>query len=340
VARELARHNDVYALNLRVGDTGVAPDEAAELRITSFELASRLHKVFHWPLFYEGLRALNQERYDVIVCEYVWAGIYGLMLTGLTGVPYVFHDHDVEHMIKRQTDSTFEYLYGSALEWMCCQTATLVVTVSEKDLDHLSGWIRHQGFVSRLGVDTEVLNPYYTPVPNVCPTILFFGHLGYLPNVQAVEEIYYHIAPAVAEQVPAARFVIAGSDDHFTLEHPSVERVGFVPDIADCIKRSDLVIVPLKMGGGMRMKIIESLACGKTVISTPEGASGIPDEFHNLIICDLAQFPQAIIEAFQSRSRVSSEDYAWISHKYSWSAIVQEMQTKIEEILSLDELEC
>jgi glycosyltransferase involved in cell wall biosynthesis len=333
VAKELARHNDVYALNLGLGSTTVAPDTEVEFRVHSFKLASRLQKIFYWPLFQEGLRALRQEQYDVIVCNHLWAGIYGFSLSRLTGAPYVFQGHDVDHIIKRKTASTLEYLYSSIIEWLCCKTAKLVITVSKEDLDQLSGWIRHRGFASRLGVDTRVLNPYYTRVSHGRPTVLFFGNLSYLPNVQAVEEIYGYIAPAVVEQMPNVKFIIAGQNDRFTLEHPNVERVGFVPDIAASIKASDLVIVPLRMGGGMRLKIIESLACGKTVISTEEGVAGIPDRFHDLIICDLARFPQTIVEALQTRPCVSAEDFALISRKYSWGAVADEIQAEIEVVL-------
>jgi glycosyltransferase involved in cell wall biosynthesis len=211
--------------------------------------------------------------------------------------------------------------------------AKLVILVSQDDLDHLSSWIRHKAFASRLGVDTNALNPYYTPMANKHPMVLFFGSLDYLPNRQAVEEIYQHIAPAVTDRVPNAKFVIAGKQGRFTFEHPNVDRVGFVPDIAACIKQSDLVIVPLKMGSGMRMKIIESLACGKTVISTSEGAAGISDKFQNLVICNLSQFPQAIIQSLQTRPLVSTADFDLISRKYSWKTIVGEMQSEIESAL-------
>jgi len=77
------------------------------------------------------------------------------------------------------------------------------------------------------------------------------------------------------------KFQIFGENPPKNISHPNMQITGFASNLESYIRRANVVIVPIIKGGGMRMKIIESLACGKTVISTYKGASGIPNIFGN-----------------------------------------------------------
>ena len=110
--------------------------------------------------------------------------------------------------------------------------------------------------------------------------LLFFGAQSYLPNLEAVERIALKIEPRLREKAAFPfRFLICGGGlpkSHDNLkERPNMEFLGFVDDLEEYILAADLVINPVVSGGGVKTKIIESVALGKTVLSSRSGAAGM-----------------------------------------------------------------
>lgn len=128
-----------------------------------------------------------------------------------------------------------------------------------------------------------------------CLTILYLGTFGYFPNVDAAVWLCREILPVIREQNPGlVRLLLVGSGappEVRALDHiPEVEFVGEVPDVAPWYEQSNLVVVPLRAGGGTRIKLLEALAYRRPVVSTPIGAEGLDlvnDE--HLLIADRAQ---------------------------------------------------
>lgn len=130
------------------------------------------------------------------------------------------------------------------------------------------------------------------------PLILFFGPLDYQPNKEALKTIVTSIAPQVNLANKKARFLIVGKNPPKNNTNPNIIFTGIVEKIEDYINASDVVIVPLHSGGGVRTKILESLACKKLVISTSIGAEGIPLPLYDstlFIHDDLTNFNKQII---------------------------------------------
>jgi glycosyltransferase involved in cell wall biosynthesis len=109
--------------------------------------------------------------------------------------------------------------------------------------------------------------------------VLFFGQLDNRPAIDALEIIINKIVPGLEKKELNYKLVICGKGDGKGLlrkfNHRNVIFKGFVERIQDYINASDVIIVPLKSGSGTRMKILESLACGKRVVSTTIGAEGL-----------------------------------------------------------------
>lgn len=171
---------------------------------------------------------------------------------------------------------------------------------------------------------------YYKPRPAAPQpngrTVIFFGTLSYLPNSDGVVHFVKESWPRIAEAHPEARFKIAGGGPPpqvAELAGPRIELTGFVPDLRPHLAEAAAVVVPLRLGGGTRLKIVEAMAMGKAIVSTTLGAEGIeaipgrdlliedrPDAFADAVSRLLAD-PGLAARIGRSARRLAEERYAW-----------------------------
>jgi glycosyltransferase involved in cell wall biosynthesis len=159
-------------------------------------------------------------------------------------------------------------------------------------------------------------------------TVVFFGLLSYAPNVDGVTYFARNIWPRIAEANPKARFKIIGASPPRALQAlagPRIELTGFVPDLRPHLAGAAVVVVPLRLGGGTRLKIVEAMAMGKAIVSTSLGAEGIEAiAGRDLLIADEpAAFADAVIRLLaepglnerigRSARQLAVDRYAWRS---------------------------
>jgi len=183
------------------------------------------------------------------------------------------------------------------------------------------------------GVDTEEFRPRDVPISDG-RTIVFFGTMNYFPNLDAVRWLFREIWPALSKRHPTARLEIIGSHpppDVLTQQNDRVTISGLVDDLPRHLAEAAAIVVPLRIGGGTRLKILESLSMGKAVVSTRLGAEGIlakPGE--DIVIADE---PEAIVDGLFRvleepglAERLGENGRRLVSDRYSWSAIGAEME--------------
>jgi polysaccharide biosynthesis protein PslH len=161
--------------------------------------------------------------------------------------------------------------------------------------------------------------------------VLFFGRLDYEPNADAVRILCRDIWPLVLATHPEARLRIVGSGSiseliALTEGSPSINLVGRVDDIADELRTAAVVAVPLRSGGGTRLKILEAMAAGCAVVSTSLGAEGIDlvNGEHALIRDSPNEFAQALIELIQDRPlarRLGAAARELVARAYEWRSV-------------------
>jgi glycosyltransferase involved in cell wall biosynthesis len=265
-----------------------------------------------------------------------------MLLKILTGTPLLFDDHNVEYLRLRRMGS-LAWPFVGLLEFITCHIADRVICVSDTDKKYLTqrlGVPLHKIQVAVNGADVEYLIHYEVDIDSVRSSIgvkpdevmiLFFGNLRYSPNAQAVGIILDQILPQLDSQDHSIRVVIAGSGDlevrkRYDRIPSNVIFTGFVDDIAALIKSADLVIAPLTSGSGTRLKIIESVACGRRVISTTIGAEGLDQRTlgDSLVICDeWDAFAQAVVETINWGALAPSPAFI---QTYDWRHIVQRLR--------------
>jgi len=290
------------------------------------------------------IEILLTKKIDVIICDYPWSGINLLVSNFFFRKPFIFHEHNVEYKIKDEIRAK----YGKSmkiLELILCKLAKRIVTVSEKDRETL---IKELGinprkiFVVENGFDDKIFYPNSKNVKKIRekynlkddPIILFFGKLDYPPNKDAVYKIRWNILPFVLEKIPNAKFLIVGKKYEFGIEHENMIFTGLVDNIQDYVNAADVVIAPILAGSGTRIKILESIACGKIVVSTSKGAEGLINEITKpflKIADDWKTFADLIVETIEKKEK-KKVPKGFIK-KYSWENIYRKFDKILEEVV-------
>jgi glycosyltransferase involved in cell wall biosynthesis len=277
-----------------------------------------------------------ERRFDVAVCDFLDAAVN--FPENLT-IPTVLFQHNVEAEIWRrhaETESNplrkmiyrMEFAKMLRYEQKIVRDYRHVIAVSEHDKKLMSQCVDESRItVVPTGVDLKQYRP--EPVPReVEPLVMFVGAMDWEPNIDAVEYFCGEIWPQVLAEVPEARFRIVGRNPDRRVERfacSSIEVTGRVASVLEHLRAAAVVIVPLRIGGGTRLKIYEAMAAGKAVVSTTVGAEGL-DVHHgrDIILADTpAEFFKSVVGFLRDlRLRADYERAAAeLAAQYDWSAI-------------------
>jgi len=164
--------------------------------------------------------------------------------------------------------------------------------------------------------------------------VLFIGSFLYSPNIDALYTICNKIAPNFENNV---QFIIIGKNPPDLSKPKNVKILGYVDDVKRYILESDICIAPLRYGSGTRLKILEYMAMGKSVISTTKGAEGITYTPNRDIIIEntIDSFPERIEELIADkikRSEIEKNAMTLIKQKYDWKLYQKKLQGVYEAI--------
>lgn len=233
--------------------------------------------------FVDALCAEVEKHPDIVQCEFVEMISLGNFLP--KGTPKIFVNHQIHHVYSRRflqvhgSTPYGEYLAASmkAQEIGYLRAFDAVVTFSEVD---------RQTLALDLPIDRIFCSPFPIPSdvaiaarPNAQSDgrFVFIGSELHHPNADALSWLLKEIWPRIAAQVPNPRLEVIGqwSEHWTTLTHDCrVSFVGFAPDINAALRRG-IMLVPLRIGSGIRTKILAAFGCGMPVVSTTVGAEGL-----------------------------------------------------------------
>ena len=219
-----------------------------------------------------------------------------------------------------------------AYERRACEAATLVLAVSGEDARVLKVLApsAHVAVVPN-GVDVDRYVP--APDPVAGSDVVFTGTMDFRPNVDAVRWFATAVWPLVRAQAPAARFVIAGRNPPAAvraLAAPGVLVTGEVPDDLPVLHQAAVFVVPMRFGGGSRLKLLQALSCGLPVVATTAGAEGVPVEHdHHLLVADSApDFAAAVVRLLRDRTTAQRLGAAGrtFAQRYRWERIGEALE--------------
>ncbi len=190
------------------------------------------------------------------------------------------------------------------------------------------------------GVDTRAYRGDFGPPQ--ADTLVYSGALTYRANFDAVGYFLRDIFPLVRARRPGARLLVTGKTDGVPLTRlPLGERValtGYVEDIRPVVARAWAAIVPLRVGGGTRLKILEALALGTPVVSTSKGAEGLDlqDGEHLLIADTPREFAEAVTRLLSDaalREALGRRGQERVRRLYDWERIGAQLNAYLQRIL-------
>ncbi|MCP4348268.1 MAG: glycosyltransferase [Desulfobacterales bacterium] len=284
--------------------------------------------------------------YDVAICDFVQSA---LMFRNIKGIPTVLFQHNVESEISkrhiRQSGNIimkfFWFLQWKKMLWFekkACKSFDKVIAVSEKDRQTFEELYTVNNVATiPTGVDID----YFAPVPDTDTennSIVFCGSMDWLPNEDAV---IFFIKEILTKIQPNITLTVVGRNPSPGLvklvrDYPEVSLTGWVDDTRPYIARSSLFIVPIRIGGGTRMKIYEAMAMGKTVVSTTVGAEGLPviDGENIIIEDDPSGFGKKITELLKSaeqREKIGTTACAYVRQHFAWERVAESFSTICQE---------
>ncbi len=188
------------------------------------------------------------------------------------------------------------------------------------------------------GVDLEYFSTQAErPVP---PTLLYTGTMHYYPNIDAVQFFFEDIYPHLASRVQDLRVLIVGHQPPPEIlsyqKLPGVTITGSVPDVRPYLADCTATMVPLRLGGGTRLKIMESIAAGRAVISTTVGAEGVGMRHreHLLVADEPAAFAEQAAELLgdsELRQRLVRQARPLVEERFSWDVLGHRFEAACRE---------
>jgi len=281
---------------------------------------------------------IRQQKFDVAVCDFLSSA---LNFPDHLATPSALFQHNVETVLwKRKAEfevktvdrlvSKIEYAKMVRFEPAQVRRFHHVIAVSEADRQAMSGMV-DPSHISVVPTGVDLSKYEYDPQvePN-CPLVVYTGSMDWEANIDGVEFFCREIWPVVLRKVPNARFRIVGRDPHprvKKLASDSVEVTGTVPSIVPHLREAAVFVVPLRIGGGTRIKIYEGMATGKATVATSVGAEGLDVQHGRDILLedDPKAFAEAIVTLLKDpgmRRRYEAAAAA-TARKYDWSVIGQ-----------------
>lgn len=190
------------------------------------------------------------------------------------------------------------------------------------------------------GVDTDEF--LFSPLEYEEKSVVFLGNYLHYPNVDAVLFFRKEIWPGLKSQVPGIKFYIVGQGPPPEVkafsEDESIIITGKVDDVKPYLKKGQVFICPVRLGGGFRGKILEAMAIGRPIVSTPLGAEGIPSVHGENIL--LAENPQSFIRSITDLltdsalfQKIQRNGRKLVEDKYAWAKGVEVLEEVLEELV-------
>lgn len=294
---------------------------------------------------------INAGDVDIVLCDFLEMAINCL---DITEVPKVLFQHNVETEIWRRHFKVNRnplkkgYLYIDYRKYfnyekMACGKFDDVFVVSDSDSRLLENnfEIPHTTLIPT-GVDVEYFRPGAEPDDG--NTIVFVGSMDWLPNQDAVEYFVDSIYPLIKQQKPDVRFYIVGRRPPEKIRNlekadSSIKVTGTVDDIRPYVDRARVYIVPIRIGGGTRIKIYEAMAQKKAVVSTTIGAEGLPltDGKHIIIKDQPEEFAGAVCGLMKDENaaaQLGENARDFVTGEVSWENIARDFSDALGRIVN------
>ncbi len=286
---------------------------------------------------------LAEKQFDVVHMDSIYVAPYIGAIKQATSAPVILRAHNVEYQILQRLASNMKpsakklYMGNMAarlkrFEQKYFQRFDGILAITPEDF----GSIRSLGYTGPMeimpgGVDLAMFSPQ-PQITTKARTVFFFGGLEWAPNIEAVHWFMSKVFPDFRRAFPDVELHIGGKNPPNDIlayaEQPGVFVHPNVPSAPGFMQSYDIMIVPLLSGGGMRLKIVEAMAMGKAIISTPIGAEGIAVQHSDNIL--LAESPREFLDAITLclnnntlKEQLQRQALSTVRKLYSWEKVIE-----------------
>jgi len=280
-------------------------------------------------------------RYDVIVASTLRAAIH---VPADAATPAIFEEVELGslHQAFAAAPDTWRRL-RHGLTWLkhCRYLRRLLrrfaacTVASENERDLLRAIVPGQRIeVVANGLDLARYQDSYAADPN---SLVYAGALTYAPNREAVDWFVCDVFPELRRRFPALRLTVTGNSAGHALTDDGLVQTGRVDDVRPLIGGAWASVVPLRAGGGTRLKVLESLALGTPVVATTKGVEGLAvvDGVHALIADDAAGFTEAVARLLRDpalRGKLAASGRSLVRDHYDWRRIAPRLETLLHRV--------
>ncbi|HYC39849.1 MAG TPA: glycosyltransferase [Chitinophagaceae bacterium] len=291
----------------------------------------------------------SSNSYDLIQVEHTIN--MGLVEILPKDVPKIFVHHEISHtrigadLIAQQADPRFaartaKLAENLELNWL--QRYEGIITLSDDDRRLLreKGIRRPISVAEPFAYFEEEVENIFNPIPT--PDLLFVGGESHYPNREGLAWFLRDVFPLIREKFPGVRTLVAGTwTPEFAAEHESesVEFPGFVENLKTVMK-DHIMIIPVRIGSGVRVKALMAFACGVPVVSTPAGIAGIPGlaDQRNILLAEPAQsFAHAVEQLLVSpelRRNISDSCFDLARSRFASGRFARERNEFYEQVFN------
>jgi sugar transferase (PEP-CTERM/EpsH1 system associated) len=295
------------------------------------------------------LGLLQRQSYDLAVCDFLLTA--GAM-PWPSPIPTVIFAHNVDALIWRRrffVDKRPLWKLVALREWWTMaraerhygRLADHVLTVSEQDrrlfMEHLPS---EKVTAIPTGVDLEYFRP--AQMDRRRNMLVFTGTMDWMPNEDAILYFCSAILPLIRERVPGVKLRVVGRQPSKRIlalkdANSNIEVTGRVRDIRPYVHDARVYVVPLRIGGGTRIKIFEAMAMGMPVVSTTVGAEGLPvQDGKNILLADSpAAFAEATVTLLKNssaREQIGNAARTLVEEHYGWPAVTEVVDAILKRV--------
>ncbi len=284
-----------------------------------------------------------REKFDVVLCDFLQSAV-AMLDSPLR--PRVIFQHNVEYVIRRrhwETESgalrkrllNAEWQKARTVEAEVCRTFDHVITVSEDDRHRVAQEFSAAS-VSDLptGVDVDYFQPQAGERRS--GNLVFVGSMDWHPNEDGIAWFAREVFPSIRKSTPHASLTVVGRNPsarvrELAARDAAIEVTGTVPDVRPYVARAEVLIVPLRIGGGTRIKIFEAMAMERAVVSTTLGAEGLPlrDGVEILLRDSPENFASAVTELLRDarhREALARSGREKVTREHTWQIVAERMR--------------
>jgi glycosyltransferase involved in cell wall biosynthesis len=294
---------------------------------------------------------LGSTQFDIVHVDHLHLAPYGLVCRGVAKLPIVLREQNIESVIlQRFAENVHTPIFR---QWLDMQARRIQVfernmaeqfdaccVISEEDRNTL---LKMNPRVHARVIPAGVEERYFQPPSSQEKkpySIALVGNFEWLPNRDALLWFLSDIFPKIQRGLPDATLYIIGKKipaKVHQMQYPRIVLRGYVPDIKEELQQYDISVVPLRVGGGMRLKIIESFAMRVPVVSTSIGREGIPgnDGEHLLVADSIDHFAAQVVQLLKEpklRNMLAEKAFQLASREYRWERIAEEFEHTYEAV--------